>query len=156
MPTHLNAKRNGSVGGQYKKADSICRLLNRNGLKPSTVLEVGCGTGAVIAELQRRGVARAYYAVDYSSEAIAFVKKYLPDVHSAKGDIMKMDCTELFGQSKFDLVICSHVLEHLESPEQFLKALFDFNWGSFLAEVPLENLIFGKIKGGGGGGIHGS
>lgn len=133
--------------GAKQKADSICKLLNQNGLKPSTVLEVGCGTGAVIAELQRRGVAEAYYAVDYSTEAIAFVKETLPDVYSVAGDIMKMDCTELFGEPKFDLVICSHVLEHLESPAQFLESLLDFNWGNFLAEVPLENLIFGRIKG---------
>ena len=101
----------------------------------------------MIAELQRRGVAKTYYAVDYSAEAIAFVKENLPDVYSATGDIMKTDCTELFGEPKFDLVICSHVLEHLESPAQLLESLVDFNWGNFFAEVPLENLIFGRIKG---------
>ena len=131
--------------GANQKANSICELLDRNGLKPSTILEVGCGTGAVIEELQRRGVARSYYVLDYSKEAIAFVKKTLPDVHSVIGDVM--DCAALFREHKFDLVICSHVLEHLENPEQFLRSVFDLRWTNFLAEVPLENLFFGKIKG---------
>ncbi len=133
--------------GAKQKADSICILLNRNRLKPETILEVGSGTGALIAELQRRGVAQSYYAVDYSTEAIAFVKQNLPDVHSATGDIMKVDFARLFGRTEFDLVICSHVLEHLERPAQFLESLFDLKYESVVTEVPLENLIIGRIKG---------
>ncbi len=131
--------------GANQKANAICMLLNQNGLKPSSILEVGCGTGAIIAELQRRGVAKSYHAIDYSAEAIAFVKKTLPNVHSLVGDIV--DCATLFGEHKFDLIICSHVLEHLENPERFLRSLSDLSWTNLLAEVPLENLFFGRIKG---------
>ena len=126
-------------------ADSICKLIGRQGLKPSNVLEVGCGTGAVLAELQRRDIAEAYYAIDYSPEAIEYVNKILPNVHTVVGDVT--DCTELFQEHAFDLVICTHVLEHLETPERFLESLSHLRWANFIAEVPLENLFFGKIKG---------
>ncbi len=131
--------------GACQKADAICKLLDQNGLKPLTILEAGCGTGAVIAELQRRGVAKSYYAMDYSEDAIAYVQETLPNVHSVAGDVM--DCASLFRERTFDLVICSHVLEHLENPGQFLESLFGLEWKSFIAEVPLENLFFGKIRG---------
>lgn len=133
--------------GAKQKADAISALLNRNGLEPVSIMDIGCGTGAVISELQHREIAGSYYAVDYSVEAIAFIKENLPDVHSMAGDITEVNFTELFGKQEFDLVICSHVLEHLEHPLQFLDALVDLNWGSFISEVPLENLVFGRMKG---------
>ncbi len=128
----------------YQTADSICALLERNDLTPSKILEIGCGTGAVIAELQRRGIADSYYAIDYSSEAIEYVHSTLPDVHAVTGDVV--ESAELFEGQNFDLVICAHVLEHLEEPKQFLKSLRGLTYLNFLAEVPLENLFFGKIK----------
>ncbi len=131
--------------GANQKANAICKLLSQHSLNPSSILEVGCGTGAVIAELQQRDIARSYYAIDYSTEAIEYVKKNLPDVCSVVGDVM--DCSDLFEEKKFNLVVCSHVIEHLENSEQFLNSLLDLNWDYFIAEVPLENLFFGKIKG---------
>jgi len=125
-------------------ADSICTLIHRQGLNPSNILEVGCGTGAVLYELQKRGIAKSYYAIDYSSDAISYVNHNLPDVHAIVGDIK--DCPQLFQGKKFDLVICAHVLEHLEVPQLFLKSIGHLNWQTFIAEVPLENLFFGKIK----------
>lgn len=98
----------------------------------------------MIAELDRRGVADSYYAIDYSTEAIEYVRSTLPNVHAVTGDVT--ESAELFRGHIFDVVICAHVLEHLEEPQRFLKSLHGLNYKNFLAEVPLENLFFGKIK----------
>lgn len=127
-----------------QKVDTVCRLLARNRVQPETILEIGCGTGAVVAELQQRKIAQSYYAVDYSSEAIEFLKKNIPNVHTVVGDVM--DCSEFFSGKKFDVIICSHVLEHLEEPEAFLASLSNLEWKHLCVEVPLENLYFGRIK----------
>ena len=130
--------------GAKQKADAICRLLTRSRLQPANILEIGCGTGAVISELQRRKVAQSYFAVDYSSTAIEFIQKTHPDIRAVTGDIR--DCSKLFPEHTFDVILCSHVLEHLEKPEQFLMSLSGLRWNHFCAEVPLENLYFGRIK----------
>ncbi len=131
--------------GAGQKANAICKLLDQNNLNPSIILEVGCGTGAVIEELMRRNIGESYYALDYSDSAIKFIKETLPKVHAVKGDVQ--DCSMLFSEKKFDFVICSHVIEHLEYPEHFLSSLVQVNWDYLIVEVPLENLLFGKIKG---------
>lgn len=94
----------------------------------------------MIAELDRRGVADSYYAIDYSTEAIEYVHSTLSNVHAVTGDVT--ESAELFRGHIFDVVICAHVLEHLEEPQRFLKSLHGLNYKNFLAEVPLENLFF--------------
>lgn len=66
--------------GAGQKADSVERLLHRNRIKPESILELGCGTGAVIGELQQREVARHYYGIDYSAPAIDYLKTVFPTI----------------------------------------------------------------------------
>ena len=51
-----------------------------------------------------------------------------------------------FGEGHYDLTFATHVVEHLEKPEVFLSALLDVPTDHFIAEVPLENLPFGRLK----------
>jgi len=127
------------------KADSVERLLDRNGIKPKRILELGCGTGAVLTELKRRKVADQYFGVDYSKEAIRYLSQRDPEVRCTVADITNtarpfddVDC--------FDVVVLSHVIEHLENPLQFLRAIQRIKFGYLVAEVPLEDLWFGRIK----------
>lgn len=126
------------------KVDSVERLLARNGILPRTILELGCGTGAVILECQRRNLGISYTAVDYSSEAIAHL-----ECHSEGIETMAADITdpEFSLQGKFDVVVLSHVLEHLEEPSKFLdSALKRIAFSYLLVEVPLEDLPLQRIK----------
>ena len=131
--------------GAGQKADSVEQLLHRNRIKPGSVLELGCGTGAVIGELQRRGLAQRYYGIDYSATAIAHLKTAFPNIQSAVADVM--ETANVFDKDSFDVVICSHIIEHLENPLSFLQAIgrrFQFDY--LVAEVPLEDLFFGRVK----------
>ena len=119
-------------------------LLGRNGIRPEHLLELGCGTGAILRELRRRRVARHYYGVDYSSEAIHYLKSALPEVRCAVADITTS--ARLFDRDAFDVAICRHVLEHLEDPLAFLRSVRRLRFGHLLVEVPLEDLAFGRLK----------
>lgn len=59
-----------------EKVDSIEQLLQSNDIRPKTIMELGCGTGAVILECQRRGLAEHYTAVDSSQEAIQYLSEH--------------------------------------------------------------------------------
>ena len=126
------------------KADSIAHLLRSAGLAPESVVEVGAGTGAVLIELRRRGVGTEHFAVDFSGEAIAEVRRLDPGVHVAVADVT--DEPDPFGRGPYDLVYASHVVEHLEEPEAFLSALRGVPAAHLVAEVPLENLPLGRLK----------
>ncbi|MCY3615004.1 MAG: class I SAM-dependent methyltransferase [Bacteroidetes bacterium] len=131
--------------GAGQKADSVEQLLRRNRIKPESVLELGCGTGAVIGELQRRGLAQHYYGIDYSATAITYLKTAFPNIQCAVADVM--ETANVFDEDSFDVVICSHIIEHLEDPVLFLQAIGrQFQFDYLVAEVPLEDLFFGRVK----------
>lgn len=130
--------------GAIEKTNSIQTLLERNSIKARTILELGCGTGAILQECQRRGLAQAYTGVDYSEEAIAYLQTHVPGVTAYAADIMSDD---LALQGSFDVVILSHVLEHLEEPGLLLSTMLsklDFTF--LIAEVPLEHLPLLRLR----------
>lgn len=62
--------------GAADKVDSIEKLLSRNRVKPAGLVELGSGPGAVIRECQRGNLGSRYVAIDYSSEAIAYLREH--------------------------------------------------------------------------------
>lgn len=130
--------------GAGQKVDSIISLGRLEGLVLESVIEIGSGTGAVITELKKRGVGDRHFAVDYSEQAIAELRRVDPDIDAAVADITVSP--DPFGQGPYDLAYATHVIEHLEEPETFLSALVNVPTRYFIAEVPLENLFFGKVK----------
>ncbi|WP_447603197.1 class I SAM-dependent methyltransferase [Nitrospira sp. Nam80] len=125
-----------------EKVDSIERLLKHNHISPRTILELGCGTGAVIMECQRRGLAEQYTAVDYSHEAIGHLRGVTSGINCIVADITAMRPLSL----KCDVLILSHVIEHLEAPTKFLASVRNLQFLYLIAEVPLEDLLAGKVK----------
>ena len=126
------------------KVASIRRLLRSAALTPASILEIGAGTGAVIGALRAQGVGTTHYAADFSDEALGVLRATDPDVKTAVADVT--ETPDPFGAGPYDLAFASHVVEHLEQPEAFLRALRDVPTGHFIAEVPLEDLFFGRLK----------
>jgi SAM-dependent methyltransferase len=128
--------------GAIEKANSVEQFLKAFNIQPAVLVELGCGTGAVIRECQRRNFAKRYVAVDYSDSALEFCRRQSRDIEAVQGDIV----ADLPGISG-NVVLLSHTLEHLEHPDACLKHArerMDFEW--LVAEVPLENLAAGRLK----------
>jgi SAM-dependent methyltransferase len=125
------------------KADSIQLLLRRHGVDCSTMLELGCGTGSVIRECQRRGLADRFVAVDYSSAAIEYLRAHSSGIETQVADVTHPS----FGLTEaVDVVVLSHVIEHLEQPIPFLESLQKIDFRYLIAEVPLDDLIMGRLS----------
>lgn len=127
-----------------QKADSVERLLSAGNIRPESILELGCGTGALLVELQKRKIADHVYGLDYSSHAIEYVRRVAPAIQVAAGDVT--DFENPFDRDSFDVIVLSHTLEHLEQPMDFLRAIHSIKFTYLVIEVPLENLFFGRIK----------
>ena len=126
-----------------QKADSIAALLDGSP-PPYSVLEIGAGTGAVIGELRRRGIGTEHFAVDFSGAAVAELRRREPGVRATTADITATP--DPFGEEAYDLAFATHVVEHLEEPEAFLRALLDVPARRVIVEVPLEDLPLGRLK----------
>jgi SAM-dependent methyltransferase len=80
------------------------------------VLDIGCGTGALGAELLRRG-ADTVVGLEAVPEAAARAREVLTDVIA--GDVEAQAWS--FEPGSFDCVVCADVLEHLRDPGALLS-----------------------------------
>lgn len=121
--------------GARVKAGHSAQLLARAGLSPASVVEIGCGDGALLAELSARGLARSLDGFEVAVEAVEIARsRRLPRV----GRVEAYDGVRLpVADDTYDLAVCSHVLEHVEQPLAVLReAARVAEW--LLLEVPLE------------------
>jgi len=90
------------------------------------VLDFGGGNGKLLAPFLERG--HSCVLVDYTLEPLPGIQKIGETLEDVPTD------------RKFDVVICSHVLEHLAQPAQLLRALADHltTSGVIYGEVPAD------------------
>jgi SAM-dependent methyltransferase len=117
--------------GAVGKADHVQELCARLGLVPDTVLEVGCGEGALLAELSRRGFAPALAGFEISEKAASISRSRGLSVSVFDGARLPA------GDLSHDLGILSHVLEHVPDPGALLRENARV-CRSVIVEVPLE------------------
>lgn len=130
--------------GAIAKVNSIQSLLLKMQIAPKSMVELGCGTGAVIRECQGRAMFEPYLAMDYSSEAIDYLKKRSEGIGTMVADITSAD---FMLPEVTDLVVLSHVLEHIEDPAAFLASIIrKISFSYLFVEVPLEDLAIARLK----------
>ncbi|MTV14337.1 MULTISPECIES: class I SAM-dependent methyltransferase [Bradyrhizobium] len=118
------------------KADHIAGLLGAAAARVGNVLEVGCGTGAVLARLSAIGIGRDFTGIDVIDPA---TNLEIDGAASAPFRWSSYDGTTIpFADGSFDLVYASHVLEHVPEPRTFLHELARVARTFVYVEVPCE------------------
>lgn len=120
--------------GAVGKADHVERLL---GSRPGRLVEIGCGDGALLAELGRRGAAGALRGFDISEEAVRAARgRGLTGVEPFDGRRLPV------ADDAFDVAVLSHVIEHVEDPVALLREAAR-TAPTVVVEVPLERSLSG-------------
>jgi SAM-dependent methyltransferase len=117
------------------KADHAIALCERAELSPAAVAEVGCGDGALLAELGARGLSGELHGFEVSEEAARIARsRGVPGL----AEVTVYDGARLPAEDgAFDLAILSHVLEHVPDPVALLRECARVA-RSVIVEVPLE------------------
>jgi 2-polyprenyl-3-methyl-5-hydroxy-6-metoxy-1,4-benzoquinol methylase len=125
------------------------KVINKFGIQDGTgkkILDVGCGCGHLLQLFKDFGY--EVYGLDISNYAIEVANKTIPDCK-----IMVHDCQEAFRfNTKFDIITCFEVLEHLPNPQKAIKNCYEAIKpnGIFIATTPNKlspfNYLFNRDR----------
>jgi SAM-dependent methyltransferase len=121
--------------GAESKSRHIVALVVQGGLRPRSIVEIGCGDGALLQALAGYGVAERYDGFELSAPAAQIAKgRHIPGA----GRIEPYDGHRIpSGDASYDLSIISHVLEHVPEPAVLLAEAARVAT-NVIIEVPLE------------------
>jgi SAM-dependent methyltransferase len=119
--------------GAVGKADHVVALCGRAGMRPARTLDVGCGDGALLSELHRRGFGGRLHGVEISRAAVAIARERSQIDSVALYDGARLSATD----GAYELGILSHVLEHVADPAALLREVARA-CEVVVLEVPLE------------------
>jgi len=119
--------------GAESKATNIVAVCKS--IKPAKILEVGAGDGSILHFLDKWNFGDELYALEIAETGVSIIRERgisrLKEAKSFDGyDIP-------YGDNAFDLVILSHVLEHVEHERILLRELKRIG-KNIVIEVPLD------------------
>jgi SAM-dependent methyltransferase len=133
-----------AMGDRRATAAYIRRLIVQHKAEAKTLLELACGTGAILQSLAK------YYDVvglDLSPEMLSFARKRLPHVQLFRKDMVTFDL-----RRKFDVIICvfdsiNHVLRFADWKRIFRRvALHLDDEGLFLFDMNTMQKLQRQIR----------
>jgi SAM-dependent methyltransferase len=111
-PAYENSLHCSGMFQQY--ADDLAKeLVERHDLRNKRVIEVGCGQGDFLRGLCAAG----------DNTGFGFDPSYQGGNQDPRVTIRPVGFAEVEGELEADLVCCRHVLEHIDRPTEFLRAL---------------------------------
>jgi SAM-dependent methyltransferase len=113
----------------------ISKIIHQiGGIK--NLLDIGCGIGVNIKRININHPDIKVSGSDLTEDIIKLARKYVnnPDVNFILNDISKNSVND-----KFDLVLCSQVLEHIEDDVAALKNIYKISKKYILITVPSGN-----------------
>jgi SAM-dependent methyltransferase len=102
----------------------------------ASILDIGCGDGAVLKRLSDEEFGRQFYGLEISRTGLALTEKRA--INNLVECKLYDGYTIPYGDDQFDLAVLSHVVEHLEHPRVLLREAGRVAARVFL-EVPLED-----------------
>ncbi|GHV73990.1 hypothetical protein AGMMS49940_12920 [Spirochaetia bacterium] len=125
--------------------DGIEKEIMRTNTAPPSVLDIGCATGALLATLRDRGWACTGAEISPSAE---YARKRGLDVRDRI--LEENEFPDASANAGFDLVLASHLIEHLNDPASFVAEVHRIlkPGGDFIVTTPNIDGFQARLFGG--------
>ncbi len=101
---------------QYMQQQLLLRLKELD-IQPKKILDLGCGTGAMLEHLQKTHANAEIIGVDFSESMLAIAKQRCPNASFALQDINKL----VLPEHQYDLIILNNVLQWVDIGTVFAR-----------------------------------
>jgi hypothetical protein len=115
--TYLEKNSTWHVEDSPWKAEQVKNILSKNGIKPTTVSEVGCGAGEILRQLSITMPSTSFTGFELSPQAFELCKTRATD----KLEYFHENIIE--NKIFFDVLLCIDVFEHVEDYIGFIREL---------------------------------
>ena len=117
------------------RARVVRRLIAKNAMPDTPILDAGCGTG-----LNLRHLPPGSTGVDINPRNVALVQRRLPDHSVVQGDVEALP----FADGSFGTVLCTEVIEHIPDASAALREFARVlrPGGVLIGSVPARSLIW--------------
>ncbi len=108
------------------------------------VIDMGCGTGRLLAQIHNRYPAAALTGLDASPDMLAVAAQTVPAAHLLETDLMTYETAR-----KFDAVLSINVLHHLPDAAYHIGSLHRLcaaNAAVFLCDFAIEGLVLNAAE----------
>jgi hypothetical protein len=116
------------------KAANVAAMLAQHRIEPTTMCEIGCGSGEVLVHLQQRLPRTRISGYDISPQAQSFwqqVPPAEPPIQFVLGNFHELNKT------RYDVLLMLDVFEHVRDPFTFLERSREFAQ-HFVFHIPLD------------------
>lgn len=125
---------------------NLIKILEKYIDNEDKILDIGCGAGTVDFYLANQG--HKVLGIDISEKAVKACRKSARALGlKDRASFKKLNFPERKPQGKFDLIICSEVLEHLESDKKAVEVIFGLlrPGGIVIFSTPSKNAPLYKL-----------
>ena len=123
-----------------KRAHIISKFIESD----STILDVGCGDGTVIDFISKNNSPMKVTGVDISKKAVEFVKKKGYDAREIY--ILSEEFANFIKDIRFNYIIITEVLEHIQEPEKILQILKGSYNESIFISIPNSGFFLHRLR----------
>ena len=122
-------------------------IQSKYNIKGKKILDIGCGGGILTEELYKKGA--LVTGIDSSHKSINIAKKHAKE-QGFKINYLNESVFNTTFKKEFDCIICFEMIEHINSPNDLLKKIFEVskdNSSLFLSTINrnLKSFIFAKL-----------
>ncbi|MCL4353219.1 class I SAM-dependent methyltransferase [Patescibacteria group bacterium] len=123
----------------------ILGILNEYLPGRTKVLDIGCGAGVLSLYLASKG--KKVFGIDVSKKSISSCRQSAEYLHFKNIEFARMNFPREVPRSKFDLIICNEVLEHIAEDELALIKIHQMltDKGVLVISVPSKNAPLYKM-----------
>lgn len=120
------------------KSATVQSILAENNINPTSICEVGCGSGDILINLSKYFPTSQMTGFDISPQAANFWKEHVAKEEvNTKNVKFKLGDFHLINNEKYDVLLMLDVFEHVRDPFTFLEMSAD-SAKYFVFHIPLD------------------
>lgn len=133
-------KNRGFKAWSLKRAKLISSLLENE----ARVLDVGFGDAEVMNLLKKNNKPKELVGIDISKRAVDYAKEKGHEAYVI--DVLSKDFKEFLKGKKFDYIIITEVLEHIQDPEEVMVAIRPHVNKAVLITIPNSGFFIYRLR----------